>query len=343
MIVKSAKWRCPSNIAIVKYWGKKPIQIPCNSSLSMTLSDAFTELEVELLDEKSSDEIELDYYFEGKLSPEFGARVVKYLKSIENSFEFLKQYKIVMRSTNSFPHSAGIASSASAFGAIALGLNDLKYQFENKEIDSAFYSEASNFARLGSGSASRSLFKNYALWGKNEAVEKSSDTEAFEIEAVHPVFQNLKDAILIVEDEPKKVSSSVGHSLMNNHSYSESRFKQANLRVSELVSILESGKFSDFIQMCESEALTLHAMMMTSEEYYLLVKPQTISIIDKILDFRNKTGLNLCFTLDAGPNIHLIYQGEQQSEIELFIKNELSVECKSILFDKIGGGPLKLT
>lgn len=318
------------------------MQIPCNSSLSLTLSDAFTEVVVDLEDGKSNQGIELDYYFEGELSPSFGARVKKYLESNIESFSFLNDYKVVMRSTNSFPHSAGIASSASAFGAIALALMDLKYQFEGKEIDADFYNEASNFARLGSGSASRSLFPNYAMWGYNDAISNSSDLMAVEVKEIHPAFQGLKDAILIVEDEPKKVSSSIGHSLMNNHPYSENRFKQANQRAAELINILKTGNFDAFIQMSESEALTLHAMMMTSEDYYLLVKPGTISIIEKILDFRATTGLNLCFTLDAGPNIHLLYQGAQKSEVESFIQNELSAHCLDVLYDTIGKGPEKL-
>ena len=117
------KWRCPSNIAIVKYWGKKDIQIPCNSSLSLTLSNSFTEVEVELSDKLSNDNVELSYYFEGELNEQFGKRVAKYLADNSTHFPFLEDNAITIHSTNSFPHSAGIASSASACFIFSLSIS----------------------------------------------------------------------------------------------------------------------------------------------------------------------------------------------------------------------------
>src|SRR3989338_2133134 len=150
------KWRCPSNIAIVKYWGKKGIQIPCNSSLSLTLSNSYTEVEVEVSEKTSSDTVQLTYFFEGEKNATFGQRVAKFMIDNSAHFPFVERFAITIHSTNSFPHSAGIASSASAFGAISLALLDIAYTLEEKEIDAEFYNTASNLARLGSGSASRS-------------------------------------------------------------------------------------------------------------------------------------------------------------------------------------------
>ena len=126
------KWRCPSNIAIVKYWGKKDVQIPCNSSLSLTLSNSFTEVEAVLSDKTSTDAVQLDYYFEGEKNEQFGKRVGKFLVDNREFFPFLESSAITIHSTNSFPHSAGIASSASAFGAISLALLDITYELEGK-------------------------------------------------------------------------------------------------------------------------------------------------------------------------------------------------------------------
>ncbi|MDX2359650.1 MAG: diphosphomevalonate decarboxylase [Crocinitomicaceae bacterium] len=336
------KWRCPSNIAIVKYWGKKDIQIPCNSSLSLTLSNSFTEVEAELSEKTSGDEVQLNYYFEGELNEQFGQRVAKYLADNRSHFPFLSENAISIHSTNSFPHSAGIASSASAFGAIALAMLDITYTLEGKEKDTEFYQTASNLARLGSGSASRSMFPSYALWGANDKVAGTSNEYALEITDIHPTFKNMKDAILIVEDEPKKVSSSVGHSLMNDHPYASQRFEQANTRTAELVNILKEGNMDAFIQMCESEALTLHAMMMASSEYYLLVKPGTITAIEKLMEFRKESGVPVCFTLDAGPNVHVLYPAEYQEQVEAFINNELADTYKKVIFDQEGQGPQKM-
>ncbi len=335
-------WRCPSNIAIVKYWGKKGIQIPCNSSLSLTLSNSFTEVEAELSEKTADEVVQLSYYFEGKINEQFGQRVAKFLFDNREYFPFIAEKAITIHSSNSFPHSAGIASSASAFGAISLALLDIAYSLQGKEKDETFYTEASNLARLGSGSASRSMFSGFALWGENEQIQNSSNQHAIEIKEVHAAFQNMKDAILIIEDEPKKVSSSVGHSLMNNHPYAENRFKQANERTVDLVEILKTGNMDAFIQLCESEALTLHAMMMTSMDYYLLVKPGTITAIEKLMEFRKENNIPVCFTLDAGPNVHVLYPKAYEVQVEEFINNGLRDTYKKVIFDEEGSGPTKL-
>ena len=113
--------------------------------------------------------------------------------------------------------------------------------------------------------------------------------------------------ILIVEDEPKKVSSTIGHGLMNNHPYAESRFKQANENLSKMAEILQGGNIKDFISLVESEALTLHAMMLTSNPYFILMKPNTLEIINKIWEYREENNSNICFTLDAGANVHVLF------------------------------------
>lgn len=336
------KWRCPSNIAVVKYWGKKEEQIPCNASLSMTLKNAYTEVEAELSWKENDGKIAVNYFFEGSINEAFGARVKKFIESNLASFSFAKSNIITIRSTNSFPHSAGIASSASAFGAIALALLDIEYKLNKKEISADFYREASRLARLGSGSASRSIYSGFVEWGESSSLGASSDRFATQLENVHPVFQSFKDAILIVEDKPKKVSSSVGHSLMNDHPYAYKRFEQANKRVVDLISILNSGDTNAFVSLCESEALTLHAMMMTSKDYYLLLKPETITIIEKIIAYRIDNNIPVCFTLDAGPNIHMLYPEESSLLVEKFIQKELTDYCKDVLYDGVGEGPIKL-
>lgn len=337
------KWRCPSNIAIVKYWGKKDVQIPCNSSLSLTLSNSFTEVEAILSEKTTHSAVELNYYFEGEINEKFGNRVAAYLEDNMETFPYLRMGAITIHSTNSFPHSAGIASSASSFGAIALAMLDIAYQLEEKEIDEAFYKKASQMARLGSGSACRSIYPSYAIWGENDKIEATSNDFAIEIADVHPIFKNMKDAILIIEDKPKKVSSSIGHKLMNNHPYASQRFLQANKRTADLVNILKEGDVDSFIQICESEALTLHAMMMTSTDYYLLIEPGTIQAIQRIMQFRLEHMIPMCFTLDAGPNVHILYPEKFAEAVETFIKDDLKDTYKDVIFDHEGQGPEKLS
>ena len=334
-------WRCPSNIAIVKYWGKKGNQIPCNPSVSMTLSEAFTEVQLETF-EKSSADIELEYFFDGKRNDSFQKKVITYMETNEQHFPYLKNVGIRIHSHNSFPHSTGIASSASAFGAIALSLLELGKKPDSNLEAAGFYKKASELARLGSGSACRSMFGGYASWGSHPSIEGSSDLYATEMKNVHENFQHMLDAILIVDDEPKKVSSSLGHSLMKNHIYAEDRFKQAKKNTGKIIKTLYNGDFEEFIKITESEALALHAMMMTSDNYYLLMKPGTIHAIEKITDFRERAKVPVCFTLDAGPNVHVLYPEKYKNEVSDFLNNELKAELKGIIYDKTGTGPVKL-
>lgn len=334
-----SNWRCPSNIAIVKYWGKKPGQIPMNASISLTLSQSHTEVIAKLLPKKTNQQIALSYFFEGKRNDLFEAKFSKYLEAQSDFFPFLKDFQLEIHSKNSFPHSTGIASSASAFGGLAIVLCDLYEKTQGQAISENWLQTASNFARLGSGSACRSIFPNWAQWGKTEGQPESSNLFALPIVKVHPIFLDLRDTILIVDDEPKRVSSTAGHALMNNHPYAQARFQHANHRVDELAKILETGNLEDFVRITESEALTLHAMMMTSSDYYLLMRPNTILVIEKILKCREQTGIPICFTLDAGPNIHLLYPGQYEQSVNNFIDKELRNCAKSLIFDRAGNGP----
>lgn len=341
--VTKTVWRCPSNIAIVKYWGKKENQIPCNSSLSLTLSKSFTEIECELLAKKSGDGIELEYFFEGRKSPEFENRIRKYLYNQAACFPFLKDHRIKINSKNSFPHSAGIASSASAFGALAVSLLDISDSFGKPSTGEKFLKKASQLARLGSGSACRSLFGGFVLWGVTQSFPASSNEFATPVGDVHKNFKHMHDAILIVDESAKEVSSSLGHSLMNQHFYATNRFAQANQRASQLLKVLASGDFEEFIPIAESEALTLHAMMMTSANYYLLLKPGTLMAIDKIMAFRKDTKIPVCFTLDAGPNVHVLYADDDKEKVEKFLNLTFENSVKRIIFDQAGNGPGKIS
>ncbi|HNS41852.1 MAG TPA: diphosphomevalonate decarboxylase [Taishania sp.] len=323
--------RFPSNIALVKYWGKYGYQLPCNPSISLTLKHATTEVVLEKK-EKTKAGIELDYLFEGKTNEAFLARMVSYIEKQPEFTSLFENFAVQIHSKNTFPHSTGIASSASAYAAIAGALLTA-----SNYTASDFKQVASNLARKGSGSACRSYFGPFALWGELQEVENSSNEYAVPLNTVHSNFQTLKDAILIVEDTPKKVSSSVGHGLMKNHPYAEARFIDAKKHATEMLSTLKGGDFNQFISITEREALSLHAMMMTSGDYYLLMKPGTIQIIEQLFDFRNATGLPICFTLDAGPNVHLLYPPSIEEQAKEFIAS-VQHHTKSVIFDEAGFG-----
>ena len=158
--------------------------------------------------------------------------------------------------------------------------------------------KASFLARLGSGSACRSISGPIVEWGMHKDLPESTDLAGIPYKGkVHQVFQDYQDTILLVHKGEKTVSSTAGHDLMNKHPFANRRFEQAHDNLSGLMGVFETGDLERFIQIVESEALTLHAMMMTSLPYYLLMKPQTLSVIQKIWAYREQTSVPLCFTL----------------------------------------------
>jgi diphosphomevalonate decarboxylase len=321
----------PSNIALVKYWGKKEGQIPTNTSLSFTLKNCVTQTELKCLrKEIKNDTIDFSVFFEGKLNTAFKPKVATFFKRILPFMSFLADYKFEIHTQNTFPHSSGIASSASGMAALSVCLMQLEKALNPNISDDYFNKKASFIARLGSGSACRSIEGPVVIWGKHPAVEKSSDLYGIKpLFDLHPNFNNYCDSILLVDKGEKIVSSSVGHGLMNKHPFAKERFKQANNHISDIVAILKNGNLKKFITIVESEALTLHAMMMTSNPYFVLMKPNTLKILNKIWAFRNASKLNLCFSLDAGANVHLLYPQSEKEKTQEFIQKELLQLCEN--------------
>jgi diphosphomevalonate decarboxylase len=340
----SVTWRSPSNLAIIKYWGKHGRQLPQNPSISFTLNNAVTDTKLEY--EKRTtpgQDIDLDFFFHGESKPEFAEKGKKFLESLLPIFPFLTQLKLTIRSGNSFPHSAGIASSASSMSALALCLCSLEDElFDTLNEDAAFDQKASFIARLGSGSACRSIYPGLALWGKTGDVEGSSDLFAVPmLDSVHEVFHNFHDDILFASRAEKAVSSRAGHALMDENAYAEPRYQQARQRLYRLLMALRNGDLELFGTIAENEALTLHALMMTSNPSYLLMQPSTLEMIYRIRDFRKQTGHPVYFSLDAGPNIHLLYPESVVHVVRPFVEEQLVPLCENEdwLTDWVGEGP----
>lgn len=338
------EWSAPSNIALVKYWGKKEHQIPANPSISFTLNNCKTITKLEVLKKSDAANFSFDLLFEGKPKEDFKPKIQKFFERIEQYCPFLKEYHFKIDTQNTFPHSSGIASSASGMAALAMNIMSLEKAINPTISDDYFYAKASFLARLGSGSACRSIKGEVVVWGNHAAINGSSDLFGVEFSEIHPNFKNYQDTILLVDKGEKQVSSTVGHDLMHNHPYSERRFAQAHDNLSKIKTILSSGTIEEFIKIVESEALTLHAMMMTSMPYFILMKPNTLEIINKIWKFRNETQIPVCFTLDAGANVHVLYPENAKEKVVQFIKDELVGYCQKgqYICDEIGNGVKQL-
>lgn len=350
----AVSWQAPSNIALVKYWGKYGEQMPMNSSVSFTLSNSNTKTKLTFENKSSAsvkttvdncESFDFEVFLDGKREESFEPKIQKFFERVEVYLPFLKDFKFKIETSNSFPHSSGIASSASGMSALSLCLMDMEQQMQPAIPESYFYEKASFLARLGSGSACRSVEGPLIVWGEHPEIEGSTNFFGTKYPFdIHKNFENYQDTILLVDKGEKQVSSTVGHDLMLDHQYAEQRFRQAKENLSKLIPVFKNGNVSEFIKIVESEALSLHAMMMTSIPYFILMKPNTLEIINHIWKFRQETGSNLCFTLDAGANVHVLYPETEKETVLQFIKNKLSQFCKNgeFIVDEIGLGAEKL-
>jgi diphosphomevalonate decarboxylase len=361
----SVTWKTPSNIALVKYWGKQDPQIPENASISFTLDACFTLTTLEyklkkrqpelvsgshneMLNQVQHDESDFnfDIYFEGEKNEDFKPKIQQFFERIEQYVPFLKAFDFVIKSRNSFPHSSGIASSASGMSALALCVMSLEKEYNPTISEEYFNKKASFLARLGSGSACRSIKGELIVWGNHSDIKGSSNLFGVKFPyEIHKKFKNYHDTILLVDEGEKQVSSTIGHQLMYNHPFAQQRFQQANDNLSKISEVLQNGDLKAFVEIVESEALSLHAMMMTSKPYFILMKPNTLKIINKIWEFRAKSKSHICFTLDAGANVHVLFPEAEKENVNNFIISELIQYCQEnhYICDRIGNGAKRLS
>jgi len=341
----TVSYQSPSNIALVKYWGKYGEQLPENASISFTLSNCHTKTTLEF-EEKVSSDFEFEVYLDGNREVGFEPKIHSFFERVETYLPFLRKYCFTIKTTNSFPHSSGIASSASGMSALALCLLEMERMMAKGNMTDEFFTQKASFlARLGSGSAARSVEGPLVVWGQHPEIGRATNLYGVKFNGpVHDTFVNYQDAILLVDKGEKQVSSTVGHNLMHGHPYAQQRFATANSNLSKLIAILESGDLESFIDVVESEALQLHAMMMSSMPYFILMKPNTLEIINRIWAYRKETNSKLCFTLDAGANVHVLYPYSEKETVSAFIQKDLAPFCKNgeYILDEAGLGAVKL-
>lgn len=319
--------------------------MPRNTSISMTLDacKSITSFEWKPLKTKKN-ELQVSFFHNGVANPDFAQKTLHFLKENLYLMPFLRQFDLTISTENTFPHAAGIASSASGMSAISMCLTDMANALGEPVLAGGNddIQNASIIARLGSGSACRSLYSGAAIWGHHPQIENSSDQYAIGMgENLNRVFKAYKDAIVIVSDREKKVSSSAGHGLMVNNPFADIRYNIAQQNALKVYQTLQFGDLKTFGEIMEEEALMLHALMMTSHPSYLLLNGNTIRVIEAVRNFRADTKLPVYFTLDAGPNVHILYPDTCNVQVNEFLKTEFGDEFR-IIFDHVGQGPEKL-
>lgn len=280
----------PANIAFIKFWGKKDpsLNIPFNNSISMNLSNCLTTTTVVFNSNYLDDSISVD----GKeVLDSKKDRVTRVLDLVREKTRMDLKAKVV--SQNNFPQGAGIASSASAFSALALSASKASgINLTKKEL--------SILARRGSGSACRSIIDGFSEWKAG-----ISDKTSFSIQIGKPDYWELCDVVVVADQKEKKIGSTEGHELATSSPYFNLRQKLLPMRIRELKRAFFSKDFEKFGRVVEEEAIDLHTMAMTSNPPIYYWNEGTMEIIKAVQGWR-EGGLFVYFTIDAGPNVHLI-------------------------------------
>ncbi|MEM7537136.1 MAG: diphosphomevalonate decarboxylase [Chloroflexota bacterium] len=308
-----ATFRVGSNIAFIKYWGvqKLPntpenadLHFPLSNSISMTLADAYTVTTVEWDSDGAlqEDVITLDGIRQPSASESKGtARLVRHLDRIRALAG--QSWRANVTSQNNFPMAAGIASSASGFAALTVaGCHAAGLALNNKEL--------SALARMGSGSASRSLFGGFVEW------EKGHDHGSSVAHMLYPADHwALCDVVAVASAAPKRISSAEGHKLAMDSPLNHARLAYVEDALAETRQAIANRDLAQLGPVIEQDALAMHAVMMTSTPSLFYWQPATIEIIQAVYDWREE-GLPVYFTIDAGPNIHLICEQKDVAAVE---------------------------
>ena len=308
--------KAPSNIALIKYWGKSdPIdQIPTNSSLSLTLTHSYTETIASVCSE-AEDQVVISGKTLEKKSTSY-KRIQKHLDRIRKITNCEK--KLFIESVNSFPTGCGIASSASGFAALTIASVAC---FKNCESFLELCQKGfdlhrlADIARLGSGSACRSFWPGLVHW--------KHDPLSFQQTYAHEKLQmELCDTIVIVDSKEKQTSSSSGHKLASTSPLFELRVSGIEEKLENLMYHLKNNDLKQAGLLIEAEALDMHATMMTSEPPIVYPSKETHSVLCWLRRMRKEYSLKAFFTLDAGANVHIISQKNDQRQLKLLLNKK---------------------
>ncbi len=296
--------KAPSNIALIKYMGKKKGNIPNNISLSYTLEKFTTEITLEEC-------LENDIFINNlKLSEIEIQRFLSHLAYIKNLLDFKGYFRIT--SNNNFPRSAGIASSASSFAALTKCAFNAISNIKNIPIPSVH--DMSTVSRIGSGSSCRSFFSPWCVWQD----EKAEDINISINELLHD--------LVLVNGGLKEISSGDAHKLVQTSLLIDGRSNRAKNRFDRLVYALNSIQWEVAYQICWEEFSDMHALFETSVPHFGYYTKETIFILSKVKDFWKNKNDGPLVTIDAGPNVHLLWR-ESCEYLRTSFKQFLIQDC----------------
>lgn len=295
------KWiaYAPANIALIKYMGKEDHtqNFPSNPSLSYTLDHlrSYVELETSTASEDQWEPMANRNDF--RLTPNEQKRFLNHLAFIKNYFNYTGTF--YLRSANDFPTACGLASSASSFAALTKCAVNALCEIQNKPLLSL--KEISSLSRQGSGSSCRSLFYPYALWQYDYAEE------------ITLPYPDLLHMTVVVTQEQKKVSSSMAHRLVTQSLLFDSRPKRATLRLEQLLSAFQDKNWHRAYEIVWQEFWDMHALFETTTPSFGYLSAASLTVLALLRQYWENNHDGPLITMDAGPNIHLLFRPDQQS------------------------------
>lgn len=316
----------PSNIAFIKYWGKKDesLRIPMNGSVSMNLSNLLTTTTVEFSPDFKEDVITINedmpnYSSSEKRSDESRSsrqdgyqmvtrqartisfkRVVAHLDRIRSLAKV--NYRAIVISKNNFPTGTGLSSSASGFAALTLAAsNAASLKLSKKEL--------SVLARQGSGSACRSISNGFVEWFPGATNETS-----YSLSLYPPEYWNIVDVVAIVSKNKKEIPTTEGQKLAKSSPFLPVRLERIKEKINSIKKYMKEKNFQKFGELLEAEALELHAIMLTSTPSLVYWLPGTLRVMHAVNKWR-KQGLEVYFTVNTGQDIHLICKKHDANKV----------------------------
>ncbi len=311
-----------ANLAFVKYWGRADptLNIPLNGSISMTLDGLVTSTTVEFRKGLARDGLVLNGEVAGERERVRVAKHLERMRRIAGEQRFAH-----MESVNAFPKSAGLASSASAFAALTVAAADALGLEKSRE-------ELSAIARLGSGSASRSLFGGFVEWKPGKDHDSS-----IAVPVAPRDHMDVVDVVVLVETAEKRVGSSEGHDLTGTSPYMDARLAHIPARLDKVREAILARDFDTLGSESEREAIEFHTVAMTSTPSLLYWLPETLRFLHAVRTWR-EDGVRVWMTLDAGPNPHLLVPRADVTRLLARVKS-LGYEGARVIVAGVGEGP----
>ena len=303
--------QAPANIALIKYMGKldESLNIPANPSLSYTLNQlqSNVQLETQTFDQDSWEPLSIPGAAPFDLNPAAQARFLNHLGRIKAYFDY--QGGFIVRSSNNFPHSSGLASSASSFAALTKCAIQALAELTQKPIPAV--EEQAQLSRLGSGSSCRSFFPTWALWEKDS------------VKAIHLPYEHLIHEVILVSHAEKKIGSGQAHQLIKTSPLYQGRNERASNNLKQLLQAFELQSWEEAFNITWREFHDMHSLFSSSTPSFHYMTPTSKKVLKRLQDLWHHHGDGPLVTMDAGPNIHLLYRDDQYELAQQFKSDHL--------------------